>query len=150
MIIPAIGVVIPFIHMVLSIIPTSATALFCILARIIADNFKILQKHSQDLRLEWSVLTKSQIALRLRRWKFSYIKVFEAVELLNSLFGIIFLLQMTYISISFVINSFLLTSKQFHSRSLGFKSDRIVFFIKNLINTLALCVMSEIITREVK
>ena len=149
MIIPALGTVVPCIHMVLSIIPTSAIAIFCILARIVADNFKVLQKQSQDLRLEWSSLTQSQVARKLQRWKFAYIKVYEAVEILNHLFGIIFFLQMTYISISFVINSFLLTSKEFHSKSLGYKFDRILFFIKNLINTLAACTMSELITKEV-
>ena len=142
-------VYLPFIHMILSIIPTSATALFCILARIVADNFRILQEQNQDLRLKWTSLTQSQVALKLRHWKFAYIKVYEAVELLNHLFGMIFLFQMTYISISFVINSFVLTSKQFHESALGFKIDKIVFFFKNLINTLAACTMSEIITREV-
>lgn len=150
LIIPIIEFELLLVQMILVVIPLSVQALFYLLAKIIADNYKILQKQAEELRSQCAFLTAEQMALKLRRWKFSYLKVYESVRLLNRLFGIIFLFEIVYLSISIIINSFFLISKKFFFFPLDFKVNRVAFFIENLINVLAVCFLSERITKEVQ
>ena len=84
----------------------SALALFCILGWTVSTSFRAIRLEIEDAARSCEQYTDRTAASRLMKWKRSHLAVCECAHQLNRTFGILLLIEITFIFFDVITGSF--------------------------------------------